>query len=205
MAPQIVPVAIGHILWYDEFPSLITVDHLSKLEYIQDVPTPQSSYTSKCQDVCGLDGWEDFHKELQSIVSKFVGQLHPHLVNSNFEVPIVSSWANKTPPNASIPRHFHTMSLYSGVFYPYEQKESTPLILYTPLVPSPLNAAENVMTLKAAPGTLYVFPSSYFHEVRVNESDEDRYSVAFNVFMSGDYSVPSASISVRSGPVTAKL
>ena len=42
------------------------------------------------------------------------------------------------------------------------------------------------MTYEVNPGKLVVFPSNLMHRVEENKSDENRYSLAFNLFCKGN-------------------
>lgn len=107
----------------------------------------------------------------------------------------INGWININPPGAYNVPHDHPGSFWSGCYYvstdPNAQKtdEGGSITFIDmrcaptgqPLVKSPLFAGSH--TLHPAPGTLLLFPSNLKHWVHPNNWDQDRVTMAFNVFL----------------------
>lgn len=108
----------------------------------------------------------------------------------------IKGWININPPGAHNVPHDHPGSFWSGSYYVKNEKPAEGIapgggvITFIdartapagqPLVRAPLFRA--LHSLHPQPGTLLLFSSSLKHMVSPNESDEDRVSIAFNVFL----------------------
>lgn len=131
---------------------------------------------------------------------KCLEEVHKQLLfKKTIKIEITSCWANKTSRMQSHHKHTHPNSLFSGVYYP--ENSTSPLIFSTQNIwfqhfPQLLltdNGFENdkhlgmPVTGKYLPkkGSLIIFPSYISHGV-AGVSDKDRYSIAFNTFVSGN-------------------
>lgn len=126
-------------------------------------------------------------------------------IQKNIELPIVSCWANKNSKLQYHHYHFHPNSIISGIFYltthesgntvfampdPWYNNLSDPKM---PLMPLSTNTGESYGELfpqlsgknKPISGKLILFPSHIKHKVLPLTSNEDRYTIAFNTFISG--------------------
>ena len=108
---------------------------------------------------------------------------------------ITTSWVTKCTPNSSSHRHNHQNALYSGVLY-FQEGEGfggirffnenlmpQQILLKEPTEWNLLNSSSWV--IKPAPNEVVIFPSYLFHEVTFHSANEDRYSLAFNLFPKG--------------------
>lgn len=128
-------------------------------------------------------------KHLHSFSDEFYGSSHTN------KLEITQSWVNVTNKSQSHHRHSHPNSLISGVFYlnaikddkifffnPYRAVRQFKLakgrrsnrVEYSDEVGFPIRS-----------GDLIFFPSYIEHEVKVNNTDESRISMAFNTFPKG--------------------
>ena len=111
---------------------------------------------------------------------------------------IVSSWVNKHPPKHSGNRHAHLNSMFTGVLYIDIPDNSGEISFGLPMAqPSWITGTINpkvndyniynskVWTLPTNTGMCIFFPSHLEHWVSVNDSDYDRYTIAFNVMLEG--------------------
>ena len=94
----------------------------------------------------------------------------------------------------------HENSLLSGVYYldapkdaggivfvkGYNEQEIFPMAI-TPKVSEYNYVNSKQMTFKVNPGKLVIFPSNLMHSVEENKSNNDRYSLAFNLFCRGNF------------------
>lgn len=108
------------------------------------------------------------------------------------------SWINLHAPGDYAPKHNHTNSFYSGVFYldvPENSGKiwfikSTTHCTYTTPTIDPTITEFNIQNsnewgFDPESNDLLLFPSHLDHSVDVNESNSNRYSLAFNYFLHG--------------------
>ncbi len=117
---------------------------------------------------------------------------------SKFEFRLIGLWMNINPPGAANKAHMHPGSHLSGVLWvklPEKsgaitfQNESAfkcfnELILYNSQFKEDTILFQNY-SLFPGEGAMVLFPSSLYHYVETNESDEDRISVSFNIELGG--------------------
>ena len=111
-----------------------------------------------------------------------------------------SSWVNKHKPGDSGHGHAHNNAMFSGVMYFKCPPNSGDITFYVPsMIPTwcthtlypevkeynTYNMRESRIPVKD--GMILLFPSHLAHAVRPNNSNEDRYSIAFNYILRGDY------------------
>ncbi len=108
---------------------------------------------------------------------------------------ITTSWVTKCTPNSLSHRHNHQNALYSGVLYFQEGEDfggirfsneniiPQQILLKEPTEWNLLNSSSWV--IKPAPNQVVIFPSYLYHEVTFHSANEDRYSLAFNLFPKG--------------------
>jgi len=100
-------------------------------------------------------------------------------------------WANINPPGGFNRPHLHPNSLFSGVYWVKAPEKSGSLMLYEPrpgvqcIMPNrkegklPSELWREVHYTPRA-GTIIMFPSWLWHEVKPNGSNDIRISVSFN-------------------------
>lgn len=115
------------------------------------------------------------------------------MYKNNFK--ICNSWSTKTLPGGFSSKHYHSHSLFSGVFYPmsgcrikfFKPKTSD----FWTLEPKQYNEY-NMVTCTSnemKPGTLIIFSSHMPHQIMKNDKNHDRYSIAFNIVPTGQLGV----------------
>ena len=121
--------------------------------------------------------------------------------NDSIKLEIISCWANKTKKLEAHHFHHHPNSLISGVFYPHDSEsnivfETTDIWFekFTNLKISKFNngiqyGKPNIHKYKPKAGCLLLFPSHIPHKVSAVTKDQERYSIAFNTFVSGDFGI----------------
>jgi len=123
---------------------------------------------------------------------KYVNDMANNVLGFAGEFAITQSWISTKQPYQSHQLHTHPNSIISGVFY-YDNPEETSAITFvkpntTTLVYSlkPIRNDENniftadEMHIKVKNNMLVLFPSYLQHTVSMNESQVNRYSLAFN-------------------------
>ena len=131
----------------------------------------------------------------QNIITHLNIYLFEKLSFEPFEYYFSDSWFVKVSPGGNSVKHAHGNSLYSGVVYFDEIKEGG-LIDFSSLggisfmnsvkyiLPTKVDTIFNSSTwsIKPLKGDILIFPSYINHEITRNESENDRYSFAFNIF-----------------------
>jgi uncharacterized protein (TIGR02466 family) len=180
------------------------VDFLINSPEIIDRPTYEQAmagvYKPLTHDLKILDN--PICKPLKDALMKEVRDYLYNILGCSKELDfrMVSSWVSKTRPGTNLGMHSHANSQFSGSLYLKVPKDSGRIIFHrrrhfdnvcsetlnipmefpTPFMAGgwPIDVAEN---------ELVIFPSNLEHSVEINNSDEDRISVPFNVVGYGVY------------------
>lgn len=101
------------------------------------------------------------------------------------------AWVNISPPGASNKLHYHANCHFSGVYYVslkapecgsiYFRDPRVASRMFTAPISKQTDFTAEEVRLRAEEGRMYVFPGWLEHGVEVNESDQDRVSISFNV------------------------
>lgn len=124
--------------------------------------------------------------------------LHVHsymkeLMKIEIDLYMTNSWINVTGFQKQHSAHNHTNSILSGVYY-FKTSDSQPNISFNRLTPpfflnmkateyTPANSIE--WTVPVEDGEIIIFPSTCFHYVKPNLTQNERISIAFNTFARG--------------------
>lgn len=137
-------------------------------------------------------------KQIQEKINHFVHDILDVVTDINFSIS--SSWINRHKGSEFIEKHKHPNSMISGVYYVDVSENTAPIYfdrnymynnLWSETVKVPFqdknNNQFNTDTFAIAPkqGDLLMFPSHVEHTVPTCESNEYRYSLAFNSFARG--------------------
>ena len=159
----------------------------------------ETGLTTVNRDVLSLKGL----KELKIIILKNVDDvMYNQLgIKKDFKFFIQRSWVNRHPTKSGAPQHYHSNSVYSGVYYLQTPPQCGNLILYDPLgnerifkstIGILFNKANesnsSTVNLPQREGTLVLFPAFLKHSVEKNLSSDDRLSIAFDVWVKGQWS-----------------
>ena len=145
-----------------------------------------------------LNNMPDLKSDIENHCELFVRKyLH---VKNNAQFYLQNSWCNIHGPNEYSQIHYHGSSLISGVYYPILPKDSGNIKfhrisiynnLFSQSIRFEYNENNNVNSdsyeLNVNEGTIVIFPSHLEHSVRKNNSDEKRYSIAFNFYVRGKF------------------
>jgi len=139
--------------------------------------------------------------EMKSIKNSITNEVKSYLYNtcriSDKMIPeLITSWVNLHKKDDRAQRHIHTNSVVSGVWYLSTTKDSGKLILYCEkklfgnILDFPVEEYNefNGTSCSFTPqnGDLILFPSDLPHSVNSNESDQERFSLAFNYILRGN-------------------
>ena len=136
----------------------------------------------------------DIEKHCELFVRKYL------TVKDNAKFYLQNSWCNIHGPEEESQIHYHASSLLSGVYYPIFPKNSGNIAFHKGSIynnvfhksirfeyeeHSNVTAEQYVLGLRE--GTIVIFPSHLEHSVEKNNSNENRYSLAFNFYVRGKF------------------
>lgn len=106
---------------------------------------------------------------------------------------ICDSWVVKTKLGQISPKHFHTCSVFSGLFYVTEHDSSETVFYgedpvhkhFSPYYGETVKQNNVTYISKPKPGKLLVWPSYLEHQVNMHREKTIRYTVAFNTDLTG--------------------
>jgi uncharacterized protein (TIGR02466 family) len=119
-------------------------------------------------------------------------------VHTDQQFYLTNSWALRQNKGDWAHAHHHTNSVFSGVFYLYQDEDfgnltfekSSDNIFTKTLDPyytefTPMNSG--TWSIQPVANMIVMFPSILKHGVEMSRSEKTRYSVAFNYFMKGQF------------------
>ena len=137
-----------------------------------------------------LRKYENLNQEINKAVDETLEKI---LMLQNVNYRIFSSWLTKTEPGSFSDSHRHNNSWLSGVYYPkgdsgfsirfhYDNKTQ----FFTP--PTEYNIYNSTdWVICPEDNHLILFFSQLRHEIMLNQSNKDRYSLAFNILPKGEF------------------
>jgi len=145
-----------------------------------------------------LDNIPDLKSDIESHCELFVRKYLT--IKDNAKFYLQNSWCNIHGPNENSQIHYHANSLLSGVYYPILPKDSGDIAfhrgnIYTNIFHHSIrfeykennNLTAEKYILNVKEGTIIIFPSHLEHSVEKNNSNENRYSIAFNFYVRGKF------------------
>lgn len=131
---------------------------------------------------------------LKKIIEDKLNNYCKSILHIDVEVYVTNSWLNKNNPTQQHFLHNHSNSILSGVYY-INVENSLPLITFNRMqLPFLLNFIPKEFTMfnsmewsiPIENGSLIIFPSTLYHYVKPNDSNNTRLSLAFNSFVKGN-------------------
>ena len=135
-------------------------------------------------------------KHVQDKIDHFLYEILE--VERSLRWEITTSWVNRVPPGGYSSLHWHSNSLISGVVYIETNPNSGAICfhkdrghqnIFTETIridfANQNNLNSETLGIKPMNNDILLFPSMLNHSVAPNESEQDRYSLAFNVFPRG--------------------
>ena len=145
-----------------------------------------------------LDNIKDLKKEIELHTERFIR--HYLNVKKGINFYMLNSWSNIHGPKEHSQIHYHGGSLLSGVYYPILPDNSGHIAfhksgIYTNIFHQSIrfeyeennNLTAEKYVLNLNEGTIVIFPSHLDHSVQKNNSNEKRYSIAFNFYVRGKF------------------
>lgn len=168
---------------------------LNYLESIDYILYGNSGYRSLNENILLDYYFQDLKKQIEYALNAF---LFDAMHFTQGKIIHTGSWINLHTPGDYAPKHNHTNSFYSGVFYLDVPKDSGKIWFSKSLSTSTYATStispdikefnvynSNEFGFEVENNDLLLFPSHLIHEVDVNKSNSNRYSVAFNYFLHG--------------------
>ena len=172
---------------------------IKTLEYSSKVPSGghHTFLTSVDKNVLDRPEYSRVRTLVQNEINRYAREVLR--INNRIEFYITNSWVNIYRPGDQCVPHTHNNSLISGVLYLKVSENSGDIIFYrdiNSLVPFP-----PALDLDIDSPTIYnckhfghrpknnevcLFPSVIMHSAAINESNEERWCLPFNVFVKGD-------------------
>lgn len=145
-----------------------------------------------------LDSLPELRDALMKHIEEYcfgVQGIHPE----HHTLEITCSWANRHHYMDRSHEHNHRNSMYSGVVYIKTDSDSGELVFlnrkHDLLSPRKAHTNDyncNQWTLSPVDHMVVIFPSSLVHLVGPNRGEGLRYSIAFNIFVKGNYGNPTS-------------
>lgn len=180
------------------------IEFIKSQTYVR-MPADNGSYTEN-KRILDQPFLADLKERIQSHIDYF---LHNVLdCDDKLTFQIQNSWVNQHRKDDFAGSHRHSNSIVSGVYYPEVNDQSGAIVfqkdksyynLWTDTIEIGFNYQKhndqgrlNVFNADAwgiypQTGDLVLFPSLLYHSVTENQSNNIRYSLAFNVFPKGEF------------------
>ncbi len=166
-----------------------TAEEISFIDSINSYKQGLGNVNSENKFILSAPAMQNLKKDIEDNIYTYVQEV----MKLDHEFYITNSWTNMTMLGQEHQLHNHSNSILSGVVY-IKVNDSQPSITFNRLTPPFLlnmkpteynmfNSTE--WTIPVEDGDILIFPSSCFHHVKVNETDNRRISIAFNTFVRG--------------------
>ena len=174
-----------------------------QFKYIR-MATGNGNYT---EDKYVLNKLPDLRLEIAKVIEQFARDILK--INKKIGFKFLNSWINIHGHKDFSHSHYHSNSLFSGVYYLKceegqgflefnNNKYNNHLSSLFNFEYDELNLINNSLhRFNARTGNLIIFPSSIPHSVSTNNSQEKRYSLAFNAFPFGKFGEPESQINLE--------
>jgi uncharacterized protein (TIGR02466 family) len=146
--------------------------------------------------------FSDVRKEILALCKEFAAA-HSHIID---DLHICNSWGNIVRKGDNIRYHKHANSYISGAFYlsegcPFNILNDGYADIFGGFLPS-RRKVENFrdmesFTINPKVGRIIIFPASLKHCVLTSDSNEPRYSIAFNAIPTGRIGDPTGFMELR--------
>lgn len=146
---------------------------------------------------------DNFLSLRSEIMQKFYFYKNNYLMLSNTDFQMTTSWGVRSKKGTYSQMHSHSNSFISGVLYLNGDENTgdiefdSPIYEQISVVPTEFNMFNSkVWNIKPQKNLLVFFPSYLRHRIKRNNSNEDRYSIAFNLIPYGTYGKSDSEISL---------
>lgn len=182
------PVYSSEVFLQNELSILKTLEFGDKDDYGTAITTSYS--------ILSMPEFSEIKKQIDYHIEAYVRSVLRISDLQSFHM--VRSWGVVVGSGSTGQLHHHGNSMISGVFYLSATNDSGAIKLHKggdSLFPPTLEFDfdelntfnSNTWSFTPAPGLLYLFPSHIKHEIEQNNSNEKRYSIAFDYWTSGAF------------------
>jgi len=130
---------------------------------------------------------EEFKNSIITLANSYAKSIH---LNKNLKIS--NMWINRNPPKSYNKEHFHPHCLFAGVYYVTVPENSGSIRFNTPAEHMVYDwhsrnfdefneFNSDVWWLPVDDNIMHIFPSWLKHDVTMNESNDTRISISFNV------------------------
>ena len=178
---------------------------LTKIRTLPYYKPPYTSTSFRSEDRNVFRYFPDVKEVLEMIFLDFARSTLG--VKSTCDFKIMSSWATMTIPGGESTKHSHCNSYWSGVLYLTD--DTSPILFHREKrativldVETITEYSSNEVAHTPSMGQVVFFPSHMSHQVSRNRTEEDRFSIAFNILPDGLFGLhdSTANISVLELP-----
>ena len=147
--------------------------------------------------------FRDLRDQIEQHLNTYVFDV---LKSAQGKIKHTQSWINLHRPGDYAPKHYHCNSMYSGIVYLKVPENGGGLIFsnnpgamqqLSPTTTEGNLFNSNRWGFPVTDGDIFIFPSHLTHSTEVNESNEDRYCLAFNYFLEGILGQDTAQVNLR--------
>ena len=197
---KIIPISITPCLYFDN----IELDHNKILDEIKKLPFKKISqetlsfnliqkgiYISENETniFTDLDSGQTMLNVFSNYISKSINNIYEY----DIDFKLTTNWATKTEPNGIGEYHKHANFWLSGCYYPEGEIEDKLYIClkkpygntYQPNPKRFNNLNGTFIEIIIKKGTLLIFPAEIEHRIGYNNTNRNRYSIAFNILPKG--------------------
>ncbi len=168
----------------------LTIKELELVENLNYCSQTLGNFTSVNNYILEDPALSFLKKSIQDELNNYIKEI----IKVDLEIYITNSWVNKTFKDQQHFLHNHTNSILSGVYY-INVNDSNPAITFNRMQPpfflnfipkefTIFNSTE--WTVPVENNTLVIFPSTMYHYVKPNQTENERISLAFNTFVKGN-------------------
>jgi len=187
---------MAYVKHWDLFPTKIfeskfvandeILDYVDKVEYNKH----GNLYQSINNNLQNMDVFSSFVKQIYSVTKKMCETY----AYDYKKIDITSMWINLCEPHSTHPPHTHSNNLFSGVWYPCKNINTSKIQFFDPrpqsnqLTPKrkkPNMNNGNVISFDSKQNSMYMFPAWLSHWVP--PTPNTRTSISFNVILRGEY------------------
>jgi uncharacterized protein (TIGR02466 family) len=176
-----IPITSGGIFIYNLNISKDYKKYYTSLKYDSDPDSQQS------KDKSVLKNLSEIEKEINLACCHFIKEI----LHMECDYFIFNSWFTLTKPKKESHSHIHSNSWLSGVYYPEEHKgfnirfyNDNINVFYTDVKSYNIYNTK-YWTITPKKNQLVLFHSGIRHKIIKNESNKNRYSLAFNLLPKG--------------------
>jgi uncharacterized protein (TIGR02466 family) len=131
-------------------------------------------------------------REVVAFIYSFASTMIQSVNNTPAKPAFIAMWTTIYPPGAFVPEHVHSNALLSGVFYAKAPANCGNIVFKDPASVAKtmfirkmreFPTVDTTQVHEVKTGSMVIFPAWLPHFTEINESDEDRIIVSFNLNM----------------------